>query len=238
MRLLLVKLFLVIACSAVAADNGGVISGTVRLAGKIPSVPTYEVEHDAEVCGERIRSAQSLIIGTNQTVRDVVIYLGATVRNGSTNVPPIVLDQRNCEFIPRIQIAHGGGRLVLQNSDPVLHVVRIDALHGTNEPVSLLNIATPYAGFEKNFLLPTVAEPSLLRVIGDNGHPWMAAYIALLPHSWGALTDENGRFSIRGVPKGTYKLFAWHEVLGTKVREVKVPGDQKAVIDFEFATGQ
>src|SRR3989442_1348152 len=101
MRRLLANLLFITAQWAVAAD----ITGSARIAGKIPSAPTYEVEHDAEVCGTHPRVAQSLAVGTNQTVRDVIVYLGVTVQNGATNQPSVVLNQWDCEFVPRIQIA-------------------------------------------------------------------------------------------------------------------------------------
>jgi hypothetical protein len=64
----------------------------------------------------------------------------------------------------------------------------------------------------------------------------MAAYIAVMPHPWAALTDENGNFTLRGVPAGTHKLYVWHEVLGTLVREVKVIGDRPNTANFEFSS--
>ena len=114
----------------------------------------------------------------------------------------------------------------------------IESLSSTNGPKMMLRVATPYAGFEKKYQLANFREPALLKVTEDNGQSWMAAYIAVLPHAWAALSDEAGKFTINGVPKGTYKLYAWHEVLGTLVREVKAAGDQKVTVDFEFSTGR
>ncbi len=241
MRLLLIELVLLIALSAQAAENGGIILGSVRVNGKVPTAPTFEVGHDADVCGDAARTVPSLALGTNQAVRNVVIYLGASVPNGrvlSTNEPPAVLDQRDCEFVPRIQIAHCGSALLLRNSDPLLHVVQLDSLHGTNGPSALLQLAMPYAGFEKKYSLAGFVEPTLLRATNVNGHEWMTAYIAVLPHPWATLTDERGRFAVRGVPKGMYKLYAWHEMLGTLVRDVRITSEQKTIIDFEFSTGR
>lgn len=239
MRRLLAELLLVVAITAHAAENGGgVITGSVRINGKIPAVRTISAEHDVDVCGDRARAAQSLMVGTNQCVRNAIVYLGAAIPAAAAQTAPVVLDQRDCEFVPRIQIARSGGTLLLKNSDSVLHVVRLDALSGTNQPSVFLNVATPFAGFEKSFPLAGFTEPTLLRAMNSNGHEWMAAYIAVLPHPWAALTDENGRFTIRGAPKGAYKLYAWHEVLGTIVRDVKVTGGQNTVMDLEFSTGR
>lgn len=220
-----------------AAENGGVITGTIRLKGKPPVIAKVFPAFDLDVCGERARAAQALMLGTNQTVRDAIVYLAGPARDRKSNIasPAVVLDQRDCEFVPRIQIARSGAPLILRNSDPVLHIVRINSMSGTNGSKTLLNVAAPYAGFEKKYQLANFREPTLLRAVNGNGREWMAAYIAVVPHPWVALTDENGSFTLRDVPAGTHKLYAWHEVLGTLVREVKVPRDRPAAVEIEFA---
>ena len=166
-----------------------------------------------------------------------MVYLGASFSNGKpaarTNTAAI-LDQRGCEFVPRIQIAPNGASLVLRNADPVLHVVRIDSMSGTNGPTTVLNVATPYAGFQQAYSLAGFKEPTLLKAMGGNGHNWMAAYVAVMPHPCAALTDNAGRFAIRGVPLGSHKIYVWHEVLGTLTRDIKVTNGRPTPIDFEF----
>ena len=219
-----------------AESAEGVISGTVRLIGPVPSIPTVLPQTDFDTCGSEARPTQSLSLGAGQTVRDAIIYLAGYAQasaNHGTNAA-VILDQRNCEFVPRIQITRSGAPLILRNSDPVLHVVRIDSMSGTNGQRTLLTAATPYAGYEKIYQLANFREPTLLRVTSGNGDEWMSAYIAVLPHPWAARTDENGRFTLRNVPAGTQKIYAWHEVLGTLAREVTLNGSRTITVDFEF----
>jgi len=224
--------------TARAAENGGgVVVGSVRLAGRPPNIPIVYAEQDTEVCGSQARSLQSLLLGTNQTVRNAVVYLGASFSNGKPapkESVPAVLDQRDCEFVPRIQIIRSGASLILRNSDPVLHVVRIDSMSSTNGPTTVLSVATPYAGFEKAYSLAGFKEPTLLRAVSGNGQKWMTAYIAVMPHPWATLTDDDGKFTVRNVPLGSYKVYAWHEVLGTLTREIKVTNGGATLINFEF----
>lgn len=218
-------------------ENGEAnISGTVRLVGTAPTIPTVQPEVDFDACGTEARPTKSLVLGTNQTVRDVIVYLGGYAQNtiSSQTNDAAILDQRNCEFVPRIQIARSGAPLILRNSDPVLHVVRIDSMSGTNGQRTLLKVATPYAGYEKTYQLANFREPTLLQASSANGHDWMSAYIAVLPHPWAVLTDANGRFVLHNVPPGTQKIYAWHEVLGVLTKEVKLNGSHTAVVDFEF----
>jgi len=236
--LTLAALIILASAAAHAETEEGVISGIVRLIGPAPTIPTVLPQADFDACGNEARPTQSLSLGTGQTIRDAIIYLGGYATSSAGNGTPnaIVIDQRNCEFVPRIQIGHSGAPLLLKNSDPVLHVVHIASMSGTNGPHTLLNVATPYAGYEKTYQLANFREPTLLQVTANNGHEWMAAYIAVMPHPWAALTDENGRFTLRNVPAGTHKIYAWHEVLGTLAREVKLDGNRTATVDFEFVT--
>jgi hypothetical protein len=165
---------------------------------------------------------------SNQPVRGAIVYLGSgNGRAASTN---ITLNVRDGALEPHVQVAMRGATLELRNSDPTLRVVHVDALNSTNA-VRLLTQAMPYAGFQKAFALDGFREPTLLRVSGGNGEP-MSAYLAVLPHPWAAVTDENGRFALSGMPAGAYKLYVWHETLGTLVREVKAP----ATVELPFTS--
>ena len=70
---------------------------------------------------------------TNQPASDAIVYLGA----GSGRAMPTnaVLDVRGGVLQPRVQVATRGSMLVLRNSDPTLHIVRVETLRGTNAPV-------------------------------------------------------------------------------------------------------
>ena len=237
--LLMLAALVALTTKVTGAENGqGTISGTVRLVGPPPSIPTVLPQTDFDMCGSVARPTQSLLLGTNQTVRNVIVYLTGYTQGSASNGTndAIIVDQRDCEFIPRIQIARSGVSLILKNSDPILHVVRIDSMSGTNGQRTLLKAATPYAGYEKIYQLANFREPTLLQVTSGNGHEWMAAYIAVLPHPWAALTDENGRFTLRNVPVGTHKIYVWHEALGTMARDIRVNGEGSTTADFQFST--
>ena len=168
---------------------------------------------------------------TNQPVASAIVYLGAgSGRAATTNA---VLDVRDGALRPHVQLTTRGSVLVLRNNDPTLHVACVETLSGTNAPVRVLTQAMPYAGFQKAYSLSGFRDTTLLRVTGGNGEE-MSAYIAVLPHSWAALTDESGRFAIAGIPAGNYKLYAWHEMLGTLTRDLKVTTGRTVTLDLDF----
>ena len=53
----------------------------------------------------------------------------------------------------------------------------------------------------------------------------MNAWVAVFDHPLFSVTDGGGRFTIAGVPPGTYTLVAWHERFGKVEEQVTVPPD-------------
>ncbi len=172
--------------------------------------------------------------GKKQPVSNAVVYLGGVRPAPRTNAPPAVLDQQQNEFVPRVQLARGGTPLIIQNSDPHLHVLRVELLQGGAAARPLWRIATPYAGYEQRWTLPAMDEAFLLRACGENGHERMIAYVAVMPHPWAALTDAQGRYQIADVPVGEHRLYAWHETLGTLAGRVRVARGRASEVHFDF----
>ena len=65
-------------------------------------------------------------------------------------------------------------------------------------------------------------------------HPWMQAYAAVMSHPFFAVTGEDGKFDIRGLPAGEYQVEAWHEKLGTRTGSVTVADGATGTVDFQF----
>ena len=63
-------------------------------------------------------------------------------------------------------------------------------------------------------------------------HPWNYAWVGVFAHPYFAVTDEQGQFTIRGVPAGRYSVEIFHPKGGTSAQTVIVT-DQPATVDFE-----
>ncbi len=55
-----------------------------------------------------------------------------------------------------------------------------------------------------------------------NVHPWMRAYIGVVSHPFFAVTGDDGTFTIKGLPPGTYTIEVWHEKYGKQEQPVTV----------------
>jgi len=76
--------------------------------------------------------------------------------------------------------------------------------------------------------------PGLVEVFCEI-HAFMSAYILVLPHGYFASPDEVGRWSIRGVPPGSYRLVAWRPGESPHEQPLTVSeGDRSVEVNIDF----
>ena len=101
-----------------------------------------------------------------------------------------------------------GQNIEIKNSDPTNH--NIHPLPKVNQE---WNESQPPGGEPKmQHLRPRRSDPPI--PVKCNVHPWMRSYIAVVEHPFFAVTGDDGSFTIKGLPPGTYTLTAWHEKYG------------------------
>lgn len=145
-----------------------------------------------------------------------------------TDVPaePVILDQKNCIYHPRMAAARVGQEVVFVNSDPIFHNVR--SVSKENEK---FNLAMPKKDqrISKRFNKPEFFVQTKCSV-----HPWMSANLAIVEHPFFAVSDNSGEFTIKKLPVGTYTIEIWHEVFGVQTREIAVTENGKPDLNFNF----
>jgi len=120
--------------------------------------------------------------------------------------PKIVLDQKNCEFLPYLVPMYQEQTLIVKASDPgINHNVRLNAF--TNPGLNQ-NVAPG-----GQLPLKLVAERLPIKLNCDI-HPWMKAYVMVYDHPFFTTTGKDGSFEIKGVPAGTQNLVIWQENVG------------------------
>jgi hypothetical protein len=230
---------------------GGRIRGVVRLRGAVPAPAFEKVTKDHEVCG-RETPVTRLALGADNGVRHAFVYLEkapATMPLGAQEAVPV--EQRRCQYSPHAMTIPAGTRLNILNDDPILHNVHARQLSSAGR-TTIFNIAQPLRG-QRTLVEPGLGTPGIVELTCEAGHPWMSSYVLVADHGYTSVTDEDGRFEIRNVPAGTYRLRLWHEgVRLTNVfasvqqyeyeepyelaQEVTVPatGDVEASFDLEL----
>lgn len=188
---------------------------------KMAADPFCESAHGGKV------AAEELLVNADGSLRNVFVY----VKEGLTDVypppaTPVVLDQVGCMYRPRVQGLQVGQVLVIRNSDDTLHNV-----HALADQNKAFNIGQPVRGMEAKKVFPKAEV--MLRFKCDV-HPWMSAYLGIVPHPFHATTQDTGNFQFEKLPPGRYVLEAWHEKLGTKTATVEVADTGSATVEFVF----
>lgn len=209
----------------------GTVTGRIIVEGTVPPADLVRLDADPKcvaLAGISRRPAESVVMGEGNTLQNVFVYVkdGLPPRLYPIPASPVVLDQQQCRYVPRILGIQVGQQLTIRNSDPLLHNVRSEGV--INEP---FDVGTPIQGVE---VQRTFATREVMVPFKCNVHAWMNAYIGVLEHPFFAVSDETGRFSIGHLPPGTYTLEIWHERFGIETQQVTVAGQETSDLTFSY----
>lgn len=214
--------------AAVAAPvAGSTISGTVTYLGTAAAPQKLAVTKDVAVCGKIGHLDESLVVGANKGIKDVVVSL-ASVKGGKTldaMGAEFVLDQKDCAYVPHVTLLPVNKPLKILNSDGILH--NIHTFSKVNPPLN-----KPQPKFLKKMDM-VFKSPEIVSVKCDV-HGWMSAWVVVVDHPYHAVTDATGKFTITDVPPGTYTVEFWQEALGKQTAQVTVTAGAAATLDFKY----
>jgi plastocyanin len=152
-------------------------------------------------------------------IRTAVVYLEPRERAIPVNdVPSMrsrVMEMHGREFRPHVAIILAGGSVTFPNEDPFSHNVFSNVDLGPFDLGLYRRGATRTATFGRPGVYP----------IYCNIHSMMVSFVVAVPSPWATQPDDDGHFTLRGVPAGRYIVHAWHEHGAREVtRELVVPG--------------
>lgn len=221
------------------AKDAGSIAGIVRFKGiKPPAQPITEIGRNifCKQCypGEP-PLVDSLVFGKNgddDTLANVLVYVSKGLE-GKTFEPakePVLLDQVGCMYVPHVVAVMAGQTLSVRNSDATLHNVM--ASPQNNSP---FNFGMP----AKNQVIDRVfKQPEFKINLRCFMHPWMSAYVHVLPHPFFAITGVDGSFALKGLPPGEYEISVLQETSlfepVVAASTVKVGANQTKQCDFTY----
>lgn len=205
------------------------VTGTINVLGTLPKPRKIDMAADP-VCGQLNPEARTEdVMVKDNKVQNVFVYLKGEFLNAHRFEAPdsdVVLVQRNCMFSPHVLGVRVGQNLQIINSDQTVHNV-----HPTPKVNQEWNQTHPP---DAPPMVKTFTRAEVVIPFKDNQHPWERAYVAVMKHPFFAVSDESGRFEIRGLPPGTYTLVVWHERLGEQELEITVTPGETRNADFTF----
>lgn len=221
------KTFLaVIAAAALpTASSAESLSGAVEFTGTPPAVSKLDRSAD-DFCAKKPADDETVVVKNKKLVNVWVhVTKGAPDAPAAADAPEVVVDQRDCNYSPRVQAAVVGQKVVAKNNDPILHNV-----HTYLGPATVFNKGMANAAAKP--ITHVASKDGVIRWKCDV-HPWMRAFIGVNKNPYQAVTGADGTFKIE-LPPGSYTLEAWHEKLGTKTVQVTVEAGKAATATFKF----
>ena len=212
----------VVATATIAGT--GTVLGRVTLRGARPPEAAIDMGVDPS-CVEFGSAMTRRFRGIDDGLQDVFVYVSSKLDSAAP--PPratVVIDQVACLYEPRVVGVRVGQPLVVVNSDPLLHNVHA-------EGAQTFNLAMPVRGqrVTRKFKKPE----QMIRLKCDV-HPWMSAWIGVLPHSHFVTTGPPGRFELAGLPAGSHTVTFWHAALGRTDKTVVVEAGRPVELEVVF----
>jgi hypothetical protein len=229
------------ACAALAAGLAlspqplvaGDVTGRIEFVGDVPTLDPKVAKGDPNAKDPTVCAVHGIpnytvtINPSDKGVADVFVWVRrpSSVDPALAKAPtdPIVVDQKECQFIPHAQVVRTGQQVIAKSQDAVPHNI-----HGYNVFNPGFNFTVPANDREGQKVeiakANAKAEPVPIPVKCDI-HTHMESYWLVVDHPYAAVSDANGKFTIKGLPAGKHSLTVWHSTAGylNKALEVDVP---------------
>lgn len=179
-----------------------VLKGTVTFEGDVPAAVPWGGAGSPE-CKPLHEETLTLVHVQHGKLAGAFVYIKDGLPDGSYEVPDttVKLDQKGCEYSPRVFGIMAGQRLEIGNSDRLMHNVHSPEFN------------TPFPFGETRTL--ALEETGVMQLFKCDVHPWMRAYAGVVDHPFYAVSSDDGTFKIPKLTEGEYTVAAWHEKLGT-----------------------
>lgn len=200
-----------------AASGTSSVRGRVVWEGAIPERREIDISGNPDIA--RVRTtpllSDDLVVGPDRGVESVLLFVDLPADPSARMPAPARMECRGGRYVPHLLAVEAGQTVEFVQTDPtLLNVHLIPRLNPED------NFAIPVPGKRPRAF--ALAEPEFVRVKADV-HPWMSAFIAVLPHSCSAVTGEDGRYEIVGVPPGRHTLVMRHPKLPEQRVELDFP---------------
>ena len=203
--------------------EGATVQGTVTVTGTVPAPKEFELRRfpDHEYCSELsdtlgYRLLREVTARLDGRLKDVVVAVEDVERGKPFTFTDAEVEATLCQFLPFITVISDTRQVTVFNRDPVPHDIQALA---PDQPGNERVFSRPSLQARGTTDLVRLAEGQHVFTMQCSTHPYMQNWGYAVDNPYYAVTDEAGSFSIEDLPPGTYRLKAWHPILGTQEQE-------------------
>ncbi|MEP6732656.1 MAG: hypothetical protein ABJE10_18575 [bacterium] len=150
---------------------------------------------------------------TSEDLADVIVWLEpASAARARTTPVAATIDLKGRQFSPRVRVVTEGSKVEFPNQDSFSHNVFSKAPDGAFDTGVFPRGRTRDQTFREAGVFP----------IYCNIHPRMTGYVVVLKSPYYAQAGDDGRFSLAGVPAGSYVLHVWHDRAAETTKPITV----------------
>ena len=226
------------AYEAMTVSNGGAVIGTVQLSGDPPPPTGFELRRypDRAYCGalsdgSGYRFLREVAVGPDLGLKDVIVTIQGIEKGKPFEFEETKLETNICQFVPFVSVMRDQHPLTVKNLDSVSHDLQIYEREWEHIFIMFHRPA-----------LTKMGTSDLIRFTGNRRgvimqcgmHPYMQGHGLAVDNPYYAITGLEGTFTIPDLPAGTYRIKAWHPILGEQEQQVTVAANSTASSEFRF----
>lgn len=237
-------------------SGGGSVSGKISFKGTPPEPKLFEFakfpqpnfcsKADSDGKGHRLLREVKVNGGA---LADVVVYLEGVEKGKPFKFNGTDVKADTCRFLVQggpstfVGVVMKKNEIRVENmdadpSDPkaadgVLHNPHGYEVKGATNS-TMFNKPLPTKGLILKEKVVLRKQESYMKLECDQ-HNFMNAWFQPIANPYYAIVGEDGSFSIGDIPPGSYELYAFHPILGTKEQKITVAASGKATVNFEFS---
>ncbi len=223
-----------------ATGESGKLTGRISLSGEKPRARSFHLIHAPNIkfCsrisdGKGHRLLFDFTVSENHDLKDAVVAI-LGVKKGKAFSQPGAMQSfniRRCHSDKYVIGVNRGENILLENFDPIRHEI---ATYEFQNPRVRQKSNKPVLANSSQVRSALVHSDTREFVIKCNLHPFLQTRGLMVENPYYAITDAQGRFSIDGVPPGTYEVMAWHPFIPLRKGTATIAPNGETKIDFEF----
>ena len=218
-------------------QNGGTIKGNAKMIGSMPYpriyhlilFPNIDMCAEVDTDDEMNRVLDDFKVSPAGGLKDVAITLEHVEAGKPFNKEPINILSENCKFFPDLNFIRQGESFKVDNLDAVMHNSQVYQKERgkilLNIPIPAEEVSDGIVTFKKKF--------KIMQMICGM-HEFMQTWGYRVQNPYYFKTDDKGNYNIDDIPPGEYIVNAWHYLMKSQKRKIKIAAGETIDLSFVF----